>query len=45
MTEFTAQFRDDELDPEDRLLRATLADLQATVVNFMQRNHRSINVA
>jgi hypothetical protein len=43
MTEFTAQFRDDELDLEDRLLRSALADLQATVTNFMQRNHRSIN--
>lgn len=43
MTEYDSQFRDDELDNEDRLLRSALVDLQSTVTDFLQRTGKSIN--
>ena len=43
MTELNAQFRDDELDNEDVLLRKAFLNLQQTVSDFMIRTGRSIN--
>jgi len=43
MTEFAGQFRDDELDTEDKLLRSALAEHQLTVADFLQRTGKSVN--
>jgi len=43
MTEFTGQFRDDELDAEDALLRDALTNHQTMVADFLRRTGKSVN--